>query len=109
MKRRVYRSLDSSVSFFGVKGRFLWVMALGGAFALIAGMVVSRLSVTLVGFGAGLIVVVGAYLLTQVLQSKIDENRLLKILVKRGYPSLYRVPPKHIRNIWKGFNLPAAD
>ena len=27
------------------------------------------------------------------------------MIVKRSYPALYRVPPKHIRNIWRGFNL----
>ena len=75
-------------------------MALGGALALIAGMVVGGVTSMILGFGAGLLAAVVAYFVTVSLQSK--------ILVKRGYPAVYRVPPKHIRNIWKGFNLRTA-
>ena len=31
MKRRVYRSLDRPATVFGIRGRFMWVFALGGA------------------------------------------------------------------------------
>ena len=58
--------------------------------------------------GASLLAAVGAYLVTMSLQSKIDEKDIWKLLVKRSYPRVYRVPPKHIRNIWKGFNLRPA-
>ena len=105
MKRRVYRSLDRPATFFGIRGRFLWVMALGGAIALVIGMVVGAVSSMILGFGAGLLVATGAYFMTVSLQSRIDERVIWKMVVRQGFPALYRVRPKHIRNIWKGFNL----
>lgn len=108
MKRRVYRSLDRPATVFGIRGRFMWVFALGGALALIVGLVVGGAASMIFGFGAGLLAAVAAYLLTLSLQSKIDEKDLFKMIVKRSYPSLYRVRPKHIRNLWRGFNLSAV-
>ena len=84
MKRRVYRSLDRPAAFFGIRGRFMWVMA------------------------PGLVGAVAAYLLTLSLQSRIDEKDIWKRIVRKGYPSLYKVRPKHVRNIWRGFNLPRS-
>ena len=105
MKRRVYRSLDRPATVFGIRGRFLWVMALGGALALIIGMVVGSVSSMIVGFGAGLLAATGAYFVTVSLQSRIDERDIWKMVVRQGFPALYRMKPKHIRNIWKGINL----
>lgn len=105
MKRRVYRSLDRPASFFGIRGRFLWVAAIGGAMALVAGLVVGGATSMILGFGAGILAGVGAYLMTLSIQSRIDEKDLFKMIIKRSYPFLYRVRPKHIRNLWRGFNL----
>ena len=105
MKRRVYRSLDRPATVFGIRGRFLWVMALGGALALIIGMVVGSVTSMIVGFGAGLLAVTGAYFVTVSLQSRIDERDIWKMVVRQGFPALYRMKPKHIRNLWKGYNL----
>ena len=105
MRRRVYRSLDRPATVFGIRGRFLWVMALGSALALIIGMAVGVVTSMIVGSGAGLLAVTGAYFVTVSLQSRIDERDLLKMVARRGFPALYRVRPKHIRNIWKGFYL----
>lgn len=105
MKRRVYRSLDRPATVFGIRGRFMWVFAVGGALALVLGLVVGGATSMILGFGSGLLAAVGAYLLTLSFQSKIDEKDLFKMIVKRSYPSLYRVRPKHIRNLWRGFNL----
>ena len=105
----MYRSLDRPAAFFGLRGRFMWVMVLGGALALVGGLVVGRAVAMIAGFGAGLIVAVAAYLFTLSLQSRIDEKDIWKRVVRRGYPSLYRVRPKHVRNIWRGFNLPRPE
>lgn len=109
MKRRVYRSLDRCATVFGIRGRFIWVMALGGALALIVGMVVGAVAGMILGMGAGILGAAAAYFLTVSLQSKVDEKDIWKVVVKRGYPTLYRIRPKHIRNIWKGFNLPCNN
>ena len=105
MKRRVYRSLDHPATVFGIRGRLMWVFAVGGALALIVGLVVGGATSMILGFGAGILAGVGAYLMTLSLQSRIDEKDLFKMIIKRSYPSLYRVRPKHIRNLWRGFNL----
>ena len=105
MKRRVYRSLDRPATVFGIRGRFMWVAVILGTLALIVGLVVGGATSMLLGFGAGLLAAGAAYLFTLSLQSKIDEKDLFKMVVKRSYPTLYKVRPKHIRNIWQGFNL----
>ena len=108
MKRRVYRSLDRPATVFGIRGRFMWVFVLGGGLALVVGLVVGGATSMLPGFGAGLVAAMAAYFLTLSLQSKVDEKDIWKMVVKRSYPALYRVRPKHIRNIWRGFNLPTG-
>jgi len=105
MKRRVYRSLDRPATVFGIRGRFMWVAAILGTLALIVGLVAGKATSMILGFGAGLLAAGAAYLFTLSLQSRIEEKDLFKMVVKRSYPTLYRVRPKHIRNIWKGFNL----
>ena len=108
MRRRVYRSLDRPAAVFGIRGRFLYVALLGGALALIIGLVVGGAGSMILGVGSGLTAALAAYLFTLSLQSKIDEKDLFKAIVRRSYPVLYRVRPKHVRNIWRGFNLPSA-
>ncbi|MBR6038045.1 MAG: hypothetical protein IKP53_04810 [Candidatus Methanomethylophilaceae archaeon] len=108
MKRRVYRSLDRPATVFGIRGRFMYVMFVGGALALVVGLVAGRASSMVLGFGAGILAAVAAYLLTLSLQSKVDEKDIFKMVARRSYPTLYLVRPKHIRNIWKGFNLAAG-
>ena len=108
MQRRVYRSLDRPATVFGIRGRFLLVMALGGAIALVVGLVVGGLTSMILGFGAGLLCCMGAYFFTVSLQSRIDEKDIWKRIVRRGFPTLYVMRPKHIRNAWKGFNLPVT-
>ena len=43
--------------------------------------------------------------MTVSLQTRIDERDIWKMVVRLGFPDLYRIRPKHIRNLWKGFNL----
>jgi len=108
MRRKVYRSLDRPAAVFGIRGRYLWVAALGGALAFIAGSVVGKVTSMLLGVGTGLLGALAAYFLILSLQSRVDEKDLPKMIARRAYPSLYRVRPKHVRNIWRGFNLPAG-
>lgn len=108
MRRKVYRSLDRTATFFGIRGRFLMVVAMGGGLALILGMVVGAVTSAFGGVAAGLVGAVAVYFYTQTLQSRIDEKDFLKMLVRMGLPQVYRFPARHIRNIWKGFNLPVS-
>jgi len=106
MKRRVYRSLDRPATFFGVRGRFMVIFGLGFALALIIAMIVGGMTSMLVGFGVLLLICVAVYMTVISLQERISEKDLFKLVIRRRFPDIYRVQPKHIRNIWKGFNLP---
>ena len=70
--------------------------AVGGAVSMLAGV------------GTALVGALAAYMATLSLQSKVDEKDIFKMVARRSYPTLYLVRPKHIRNIWKGFNLAAG-
>ena len=105
MKRRVYRSLDRPATFFGIKGRFLVVLAAGSAASVFLAIIVGGVTSMLLGFVVILVGVIAAYFLTTSLQSKIDEKDIWKSVVKRAYPDFYRVRNKHVRNIWQGFNM----
>ncbi len=105
MRRRVYRSLDRPTTFMGIKGRFLIVMGLGGAVSLIVALIAGQLTSMLMGFGVAVVLMTLFYFLTTSLQAKIPEKNIWKTVIKKGYPSFYRTRPKHIRNIWRGFNL----
>ena len=73
--------------------------------SLIAGLIAGAIAGMLAGTGAALLALGAAYLGVLSLQSKVAERDLVKVIVKRSYPALYRVRPKHIRNLWRGFNL----
>ena len=105
MRRKVFRSLDRPVSVFGIRGRFLYVFGLAAAMALVAGLAAGRAVSTLAGSAVALAGALAAYLSTVSLQTRIDGRDLWKILAKRALPSLYRMRPMHVRNIWRGFNL----
>lgn len=105
MKRKVYRSLDRPSSFFGIRGRFMLVMLAMTVAGLVPAVVVGRLTSMIFGFGALLLVAVAAYFVTTSLQAKIDEKDILKVIVRKRFPDVYRVRTKSLRNIWKGFNL----
>lgn len=49
MKTRVYKSLDRSVQFFGIKGRFLLPVGIGAGVSLAIGFLVAKVTMGLVG------------------------------------------------------------
>lgn len=108
MRRKVYRSLDQPPTFFGIRGRFTLVMLIGTAFVSVPSLVVGIVTTALLGGGVFLIGAASVYMLTLSLQTRIDEKDFWKVVARRAYPSIYRVRPKHIRNIWRGFNLPSG-
>lgn len=105
MRRKVYRSLDRPSTFFGIRGRFILVTIAILAAGLVPAIVIGKVTNMLLGFGLLLVVAVVAYFVTTSLQSKIDEKDIWKVVARRRFPDMYRVRPKAVRNIWKGFNL----
>lgn len=108
MRRRVYRSLDRPASVFGIKGRFMILMGLGAALSTVAGIVVGKLTGMLGGVATVIAAVLASYFATTSVQSRIDEKDIWKVLAKRSFPDVYRVRPKPLRTMWKGFNLTAG-
>jgi len=109
MKRKVYKSIDHRAEFFGIRGRYLYLTFLLIALDLVVAITVGTAVSMLAGVGTGIAGALAAYFLVLSLEGKVGERHLLKVIVKRGYPTLYRVRPKHVRNIWRGFNLPAGQ
>lgn len=106
MTRKVYRSLDRSASVFGIHGRYLVVMAVGAGLALVVGVAVGSVLGMIPGAGVTLLAGLAAYIATVTVQSKIDERDLVKVIARGSLPGVWKVPPRHVRNLWKGLGLP---
>ena len=106
MTRKVYRSLDRSASVFGIRGRYLVVMAVGAGLALVVGVAVGSALGMIPGAGVTLLGGLAAYIATVTVQSKIDERDLVKVIARGSLPWAWKVPPRHVRNLWKGLGLP---
>lgn len=106
MTRKVYRSLDRSASVFGIRGRYLVVMAVGAGLSLVVGVAVGSALGMIPGAGAFLLGALAAYIATVSVQSKIDERDLVKVIARGSLPGAWKVPPRHVRNLWKGLGLP---
>ncbi len=105
MRRKVYRSLDKPSEFFGIKGRFMLILLLFAGLCAVISIIIGQVFGMIIGIGAGILSVVVAYLCVLTIQSKIKEKDLFKMLNRMSYPTVYSFRPKHIRNIWRGFNL----
>ena len=109
MRRKVYRSLDQPSAFFGIRGRFILVMLVGTALVSVPSLVIGMVTTALLGGDVFLIGAASAYMFTLSLQTRVDEKDFWKAVSRRAYPAVYRVRPKHIRNLWRGFNLPSGE
>lgn len=106
MRRRVYRSLDRPASIFGIKGRFMLLVGAGAGLSAVVGIIIGKVTSMLAGIGVVLLLMLGVYFLTTSLQARIDEKDIWKVVIRKSYPEAYRVRPKPLRTVWKGFNMP---
>lgn len=96
---RGWKSLDEPLSFFGIKGRFMIVFVLVGAFA---GMVSLALGntfgrfITLTFLAAAL---VGDYMLIQVLQNRYTEREFARMLTKNRMRMHIKVLPEGLESL----------
>ena len=101
MEIRTYRSLDSSVQFFGIRGRFL-VPAGAGAFAsLIVAFRIGSAVNGLVGVAAFLVLFFGCAALVVALQGRISEKALFRKMASFRYPQYIHVKPKRLISGWR--------
>lgn len=99
MERRVYRSLDRPVAFFGVRGRYTTWLAMGLGGDLVLSLVVGMMTVGMIGvvlFVAGAIAI---YLYIISFQERMSDRELDRKLNGRRLASCIRRKPVCIRRI----------
>ena len=100
MRCRVYRSLDSPSSLFGMKGLFMvGFIALAGASAVLSfviGAATSGILGTLLFIAGG----VGSYLAVMLVQGRFTEKELRMYLASLRIPGGILVKPIRFRYLW---------
>ncbi len=96
-----YRSLDRSVQFFGISGRFLIPAGAGAAASVVVAAVIGTETNGLVGVAAFLVLFFGCAALVVALQGSISEKALFRKIASRRYPRYIHVRPTKIISGWK--------
>ena len=103
-KFRGWKSLDEPLSFFGIKGRFMVVFIIVGAFAgmtsLALGNTFGRF-ITLTFLAAAL---VADYMLIQVLQNRYTEREFSRMLSKNKMRMHVKVLPVSLESMMEGLS-----
>ncbi len=102
MKCKVYRSLDRSNVFFGIRGRFVRIFGIigagVGAVALVLGMALSSI-VGVVAFLGGAAV---DYMFVLSLQGKETDRQYAIRNQSKKLPLCFQVPAMCFRHLWRG-------
>lgn len=98
MKHRVYKSLDSTASLFGIRGSNLMFILAGAAAGLLLGLLVGTLTVGFIGFAVIILVLVATYLGVIAFQSRFTEKERDKLIAKGSIPDVIVFQPKRIRD-----------
>ncbi len=96
-----YRSLDRSVQFFGISGRFLIPAVVGAAASVVIAAAIGTETNGLVGVAAFLVLFFGCAALVVALQGSISEKALFRKMASRRYPRYIHVRPTKIISGWK--------
>lgn len=94
MRIKVYKSLDRSVSFFGLHGRYLAPAVAGAVVALLTGFVVGGLTNGLIGLLVFLVLAAGAMMGVMSLQGQIREKDMMKKIQMLKCPKFIRQMPR---------------
>lgn len=93
MKFRVYKSLDRSTQIFGIRGRYLFIMAVGAAISIMLGIAAGSITSGLVGLLCALVLGFSCAMGILILQAYLSEKELsIKISMMRC-PDGIRVKP----------------
>lgn len=99
MKYKVWRSLDRPSSFFGIRGKFAYVLlGLAGAGAMLS-FVVGEAAGSLTGMIAFALCCVGAYMGVIALQGKMTDRLLSRFLASRRTPRYVHTSPRSILSL----------
>lgn len=96
MRYRIWRSLDKSASFFGIKGNFMVLFLCTAAAGLIVALIAGKAAGTLPGMAVFALAAAGGYFLVLSVQSKMSDKAFSRSLMKRRYPKFIRITPEAI-------------
>lgn len=101
MKTRVYKSLDRSVQFFGIKGRFLLPVGIGTGISLAIGFLVAKLTMGLIGLLLFFLLFFSCVITAIAIQGAISEKELFTKIAMSRCPECIRVKPQRLKRLWK--------
>lgn len=101
MDIKVYRSLDCSVQFFGVRGRFLLPMGVGAAASIAAAAAAGSATNGLAGIALFLILFFACAAAVVALQGVIGEKALFRKAAMSRCPQYIHVRPQRLLGSWK--------
>ena len=99
MRASVYRSLDRSVQFFGIRGRYLIPMVAGGVLSLAVAGAVRGLLGGLAAIAVFLVLFFVCAALVLALQARLGEKALFRKLAMSRCPQYIHVRPQKLLNI----------
>lgn len=98
MERKFYKAIDSSSSFFGIRGRFIILTAACLIFALMIAAVVGKSLGGMVGTVTAVAGGAASYMATRYVQSRMSEREFTRLLFSRGLPKALKVSPRSIKS-----------
>lgn len=101
MEIKVYRSLDRSVQFFGVRGRFLLPTGIGAAVSTAASAAAGSATNGLVGMALFLILFFACAAAVVAMQGVIGEKALFRRAAMSRCPQYIHVRPERLLGSWK--------
>ena len=101
MRTTVYKSLDRSVQFFGIKGRFLLPMGLGTVASFIVAFLVAKFTIGLIGLLVFFVLFFSCALFIIALQGGISEKEFFTKFAMTRCPQCIRVKPQRLHRLWK--------
>lgn len=96
MTRKVYRSLDKPSAFFGIRGRFIWLLAIMVIILLMVAVIFSKtigtIPASLVFFGGA----IAAYSIVISTQAKMSERAFMRFISSKRIPRALRLSPSRV-------------
>lgn len=101
MKFKVYKSLDRSVQIFGIKGRYLYIMAIAAVISAVAALAIGKALGGLVGLLSFFVLFFASAMVLIAIQSSVSEKDLFIKVSMTRCPHGIRVKPKRLVRGWK--------
>lgn len=99
MERKVYRSLDRPVAFFGIRGRYMSWVVIGLVVDLVLSFIIGALTVGIIGFICFLGLAIGIYLYVISFQERMSDRELEKKMNSRRIATCIKRSPQTVRRI----------